>query len=41
LWIECTDQDEQRMGTAQVIGTIEDLKRYDRIIPEVENWMSM
>ena len=41
LWIECTDQDEQRMGTAQVIGTIEDLKRYDRIILEVENWMSM
>ncbi|MGF9697916.1 MULTISPECIES: phosphotransferase [Paenibacillus] len=41
LWIECTDQDEQRMGTAQVTWTIKALKQYDSIIPEVESWMDI
>jgi thiamine kinase-like enzyme len=40
LWIECTDIEEQRMGTEQVTGTINDIKRYADMICETENWLN-
>ncbi|MCB2290948.1 aminoglycoside phosphotransferase family protein [Clostridium sp. CS001] len=40
LWIECTDNDEQKLGTAEVTGTIESIKRYADMIPEIEKWLS-
>ena len=40
LWIECTDEEEQRMGTAQVSGTINSIRRYAEIITELEKWLS-
>ncbi|UPK45511.1 aminoglycoside phosphotransferase family protein [Paenibacillus pabuli] len=39
LWIECTDDKEQQMGTSQVTWTIEALKQYEDMIPDVENWL--
>lgn len=41
LWIECTDEDEQQMGTAQVIGTINALKCYAEIVPKLEDWLTI
>lgn len=40
LWIECTDEEEHQMGTAQVTGTINDIKRYANMISELENWLN-
>jgi hypothetical protein len=40
LCIECTDEQEQQMGTAQVIGTINTIRRYADIISELENWLN-
>lgn len=40
LWIECTDQEEQQMGTAQVLATINDIRRYADMIPELETWLN-
>lgn len=39
LWIECTDEEEQMMGTAQVKGTIDDIRRYADRISELEEWL--
>ncbi|WP_338049207.1 aminoglycoside phosphotransferase family protein [Paenibacillus wynnii] len=39
LWIECTDEDEQKMGIAQVTGTINDIRRYADMINELEEWL--
>jgi thiamine kinase-like enzyme len=39
LWFECTDEEEQKMGTAQVIETINALIRYADMISELERWM--
>lgn len=39
LWIECTDEEEQRMGTAQVTGTINSIRRYADMISELEKWL--
>ncbi|MEK4510946.1 phosphotransferase [Paenibacillus sp. FSL K6-2524] len=39
LWIECTDEAEQQLGTAQVIGTIYELRGYADMIPELEEWI--
>lgn len=40
LWIECTDKEEQQMGTAQVIGTIDAIRRYSDMITELEGWLN-
>ncbi len=39
LWIECTDQEEQHMGTAQVVETINSISRYADMISELEKWL--
>lgn len=40
LWIECTDAEEQKMGTAQTIGTINSLKHYAFMISDLEKWLN-
>ncbi|WNQ09637.1 phosphotransferase [Paenibacillus aurantius] len=40
LWIDCTDQDEQKAGTQQVSGTILNIKRYAEKINEIEGWLN-
>ncbi|MEG0309115.1 MAG: phosphotransferase [Clostridium sp.] len=40
LWIECIDEEDQQMGTDQVIGTINDIKHYSDIISELEKWLN-
>jgi Ser/Thr protein kinase RdoA (MazF antagonist) len=40
LWIECTDEAEQQMGTAQVIETINSIRRYNDMIFELEKWLN-
>ena len=40
LWIECTDEEEQQMGTAQVTGTINAIRRYSDMISELEKWLN-
>lgn len=39
LGIECTDGEEQRMGTTQVTGTIIAIRRYADMIFELERWL--
>lgn len=39
LWIDCTDQDEQKAGTEQVAGTILAIKRYAEEINKIEEWL--
>lgn len=40
LRIECTDENEQQMGTAQVIATINTIRCYADIISELEKWLT-
>jgi len=40
LWIECTDAEEQQMGTDQVNCTINAIRRYADMIPELEKWLN-
>lgn len=40
LFIECTDVEEQKMGTAQVIGTINAIRGYADMIYEIETWLN-
>lgn len=40
LWIECIDEEEQQMGTAQVTGTINAIRRYADMISELEKWLN-
>jgi len=40
LWIECTDEEEQKMGTTQVTGTINSIIRYADMICELEKWLN-
>lgn len=40
LWIECTDEEEQQMGTAQVIETINSIRRYADMIFDLESWLN-
>jgi aminoglycoside phosphotransferase (APT) family kinase protein len=40
LWIECTDEKEQQMGTLQVSGTINAIKQYEDMISELESWLN-
>ncbi|MDF2673611.1 MAG: aminoglycoside phosphotransferase [Clostridiales bacterium] len=39
LLIECTDDEEQQLGTAQVIGTINSISSYANMISELEKWL--
>ncbi|OPA78634.1 aminoglycoside phosphotransferase [Paenibacillus selenitireducens] len=39
LWLECTDAEEQKLGTAQVTATICAIERYAEMIPELEKWL--
>jgi len=41
LWIECTDEEEQQMGTAQVTVTINAIKHYADMICELEKWLNV
>ncbi|MGZ9583739.1 phosphotransferase [Paenibacillus marinisediminis] len=40
LGIECADENEQEMGTNQVIGTINALRQYEDMILELETWLN-
>lgn len=40
LLIECTDKEEQNMGTNQVTETINSIKHYASMISEVEMWLN-
>ncbi|SMF79323.1 Putative homoserine kinase type II (protein kinase fold) [Paenibacillus uliginis N3/975] len=40
LWIECTNEEEQQMGTAQVTGTINAISRYAEQISKLEEWLN-
>ncbi|MGG4166468.1 aminoglycoside phosphotransferase family protein [Rossellomorea vietnamensis] len=40
LWIECTDEEEHKMGTEQVTGTINEIKNYTNQIPKLLNWLN-
>lgn len=39
LWIECSDEKEQQMGTSQVMDTIDVITQYANIIPVLERWL--
>jgi hypothetical protein len=39
LWIECTNEEEQQMGTEQVTGTINAIRRYANNISQLEKWL--
>lgn len=40
LWIECTDEKEQQMGTLQVEGTINAIKEYESMVSKLETWLN-
>lgn len=40
LWIECTDAEEQQMGTIQVTETINAIRHYADTIPKLLNWLN-
>lgn len=40
LWIECTDEKEQQIGTEQVVATLFALERYHNTITELEAWLN-
>ncbi|XEC95771.1 aminoglycoside phosphotransferase family protein [Paenibacillus tarimensis] len=40
LGIECTDEEEQRLGTAQITGTINAIGRYSDMLSELEKWLT-
>ncbi|MCR8656488.1 aminoglycoside phosphotransferase family protein [Paenibacillus endoradicis] len=40
LWIECTDETEQQLGTAQVLETINEIIGYANMIPQLEKWIT-
>ncbi|MBB6625365.1 phosphotransferase [Clostridium gasigenes] len=40
LGIECTDEEEQQVGTDQVIGTISTIRHYADMISELEKWLN-
>lgn len=39
LLIECTDKEEQQLGTNQVTSTIDTINRYAEMIPQIERWL--
>jgi len=40
LWIECTEAEEQEMGTTEVIGIINHIRRYADMISGLEKWLN-
>ncbi|MDP5276309.1 phosphotransferase [Chengkuizengella axinellae] len=40
LWIECSDEEEQQLGTSQVISTINAINQYSDMTPKLENWLN-
>ena len=40
LWIDCTNQDEQKIGTEQVTGTLFTIKRYAEKVDEIKGWLT-
>jgi aminoglycoside phosphotransferase (APT) family kinase protein len=40
LWIECTNEEEQQLGTKHVTGTINVMKRYAELISELKKWLT-
>ena len=40
LWIECTDEEEQQMGTIQVTETLNEIKHYADTILKLLNWLN-
>jgi thiamine kinase-like enzyme len=40
LWIECTNEEEQQMGTAQVTATINAIRSYSENISLLEKWLN-
>jgi thiamine kinase-like enzyme len=40
LWIECTDEEEQKMGTTQVIGTMKEIKDYAEKTSKLVDWLN-
>lgn len=40
LGIECADSQEQQLGTEQVTGTINNMRRCVDMIPELKNWLA-
>lgn len=40
LWIECTDKEEQKIGTDQVTKTINNIRHYASMISELEKWLN-
>jgi Ser/Thr protein kinase RdoA (MazF antagonist) len=39
LGIECSDEQEQALGTSQVVGTINSLVEYAHLIPVIKQWL--
>lgn len=40
LWIECSDEQEQQLGTLEVIGTIKTIKQYEAMASVLEEWLN-
>lgn len=40
LRIECSDEEEQQLGTNQALGTIKDIQNYADMIPILEEWLA-
>ncbi|MDP4553468.1 phosphotransferase [Alkalihalobacillus macyae] len=40
LKMECSGEDEQKLGSAQVIETIKELRQYESSIPTLLNWLN-
>ncbi|SFT08175.1 phosphotransferase [Paenibacillus sp. BC26] len=40
LWLACTDEQEQQMGTEQVLATMNSLRRYAEQQTEIEGWLN-
>lgn len=40
LWIECADEEEQKLGTEQVIYTLKELRDYANQIPVLTSWLN-
>ncbi|MGX4584565.1 hypothetical protein [Paenibacillus chitinolyticus] len=39
LWINCTEQEDQKAGTEQIAGTISAIGRYAEMVTEIEVWL--
>ncbi|PFA62810.1 aminoglycoside phosphotransferase [Bacillus sp. AFS015802] len=41
LWMECTDKQEQQLGTVQVLDTLREIREYAERIPELLKWLQV